>query len=56
MEKLFIDIHVHSFYLDGTMSPGEIVEAALQSGVGLLAVADHNILKCLAVRVYRIFV
>ena len=44
MENPFIDMHVHSFYSDGTMSPGEIVEAAVQNRVGVLAVADHNIL------------
>ena len=44
MEKLYVDMHVHSFYSDGSMSPGEIVEAAVWNGVGVLAVADHNIL------------
>lgn len=42
MEK--VDMHVHSWHSDGTMSPVEIVEAAVQSGVGVLAVADHNFL------------
>ena len=44
MENPFVDMHVHSFYSDGSMSPGEIVEAAVQNGVGVLAVADHNVL------------
>jgi len=44
MKNPFVDMHVHSFYSDGSMSPGEIVAAAVQNGVGVLAVADHNIL------------
>ncbi|MCL2518453.1 MAG: PHP domain-containing protein [Oscillospiraceae bacterium] len=40
----FADLHIHSFYSDGTMSPEEIVKAAVESGVGTLAIADHNIL------------
>lgn len=51
MAGLFADLHVHSFYSDGSMSPDEIVEAALKSDVGVLAVADHDLLEgSLAVR------
>jgi len=39
------DLHVHSYYSDGTMSPEEILEAALAKDVGLLAIADHNVLE-----------
>jgi len=46
MDKLYADLHVHSYYSDGSMSPEEIVEAAVENGVGLLAVADHNVLEC----------
>jgi len=38
------DLHVHSYYSDGTMSPEDILKAALAKGVGLLAIADHNVL------------
>ncbi len=38
-----IDLHVHTSYsADGTMSPEEVVEAALLKGVGGLAITDHN--------------
>ncbi|MCL2773032.1 MAG: PHP domain-containing protein [Oscillospiraceae bacterium] len=45
MDKPFVDMHVHSFYSDGSMSPEEIVEAACKNGVGILAVADHDVIE-----------
>ena len=45
MENLFVDMHVHSFYSDGGMSPDEIVESACKNGVGVLAVADHDVIE-----------
>ena len=45
MEKPFADLHIHSYYSDGSMSPEEIVEAAVENDVGLLAIADHNVLE-----------
>lgn len=43
--KPFVDLHVHSFYSDGNMSPEEIVEAAVSNNVGVLAITDHNVLE-----------
>lgn len=40
-----VDLHVHSYYSDGTMSPKEILMEALNKGVGLLAITDHDILN-----------
>ncbi len=40
-----VDLHVHSYFSDGTMSPAEIAEEAEASQVGVLAVADHNTLE-----------
>jgi len=38
-----VDLHVHtSFSVDGTMCPGEVVDAALGKGIGALAITDHN--------------
>ncbi|WP_105616433.1 PHP domain-containing protein [Vallitalea okinawensis] len=45
MKEKIVDLHIHSFYSDGTMSPQEIVTKALTKGVGLLAIADHNTLE-----------
>lgn len=44
VDKPFADLHVHSFYSDGSMSPEEIIESAVSNGVGTLAIADHDIL------------
>lgn len=44
MEKPYADLHVHSYYSDSSMSPEEIVRAAGAGGVGILAIADHDIL------------
>lgn len=41
----YADLHIHSYYSDGTMSPAEILAAAQAAGVGLLAIADHNVLE-----------
>ena len=38
----FADLHVHSYFSDGTMSPAELIKKAKASGVGLFAVADHD--------------
>ncbi len=35
-------MHIHSYYSDGLLSPGEIVAAAKKNGVGLIAVTDHD--------------
>ncbi len=38
------DLHIHSYYSDGTMSPEEILKEALQNNVGLIALTDHDML------------
>ena len=40
----YVDLHLHSYYSDGTMSPEEIVRTAVANQVGLLAITDHNML------------
>ncbi|MDI9442538.1 MAG: PHP domain-containing protein [Bacillota bacterium] len=38
-----IDLHVHSYHsADGEFSPAELVDLAIESGVKVLAMADHN--------------
>ncbi|MDD3172245.1 MAG: PHP domain-containing protein [Herbinix sp.] len=44
MTDKIADLHIHSYYSDGTMSPKEILEAALPRGVGLLTITDHDTL------------
>ena len=38
-----VDLHVHSCYSDdGQSTPEQIVESALNNGIGCVAVSDHN--------------
>lgn len=41
---MLADLHMHSYYSDGTMSPREIVEDAKKRNVQLIAITDHNVL------------
>lgn len=45
MAGRFADLHIHSFYSDGTMSPAEIVEYAKEHNAGLISICDHNVLE-----------
>ncbi len=45
MPEKYVDLHIHSFFSDGTMSPGEIVAEAKARNVGLIALSDHNVLE-----------
>lgn len=36
------DLHLHTHYSDGTLSPAELVERAAARGVGRIAVTDHD--------------
>ncbi len=38
----YVDLHIHSKYSDGTLTPEEIVRSARARGVGLISVCDHN--------------
>lgn len=42
---LYADLHIHTCFSDGTMSPEEIAKKAAEAGVGLIAVTDHNMLE-----------
>jgi len=42
MAEKYADLHTHSYYSDGTMSPEELLSEALKNDVGLLAVTDHD--------------
>lgn len=45
MTEKIADMHTHTYYSDGTMSPEELLNAALENGVGLLAITDHDTLE-----------
>ncbi|MGL4345904.1 MAG: PHP domain-containing protein [Cellulosilyticaceae bacterium] len=36
------DLHIHTYFSDGTMTPEEIVTKAKEKGVGIVAITDHN--------------
>ena len=38
----FVDLHVHSHFSDGTLSPSQLVEKAAQTGLDAIALTDHN--------------
>lgn len=40
-----VDLHIHSVYSDGTLTPAEIVSRACGRGVSLISVTDHNALS-----------
>lgn len=41
MERL-CDLHTHSSYSDGTLSPTQLIEAAEREGLAAVALTDHN--------------
>lgn len=41
----YVDLHIHSYYSDGTNSPSEILQLAIKADVNTLAITDHNELK-----------
>lgn len=41
-EELLADLHCHSTASDGRMEPGQVVTAAFQSGLRVIALTDHD--------------
>ncbi len=39
---MLVDLHCHTTASDGSLSPGELVERAMNRGVDLLAITDHD--------------
>ena len=37
----YVDLHIHSYYSDGSMSPSDIITSARENNVGILAITDH---------------
>ena len=40
--KKIIDLHIHSNLSDGELSPKEIIDRAVNNGVSVIAIADHD--------------
>lgn len=41
---MLVDLHIHTYYSDGTMSPKEVVEDAKRKKLGIIAITDHDVL------------
>lgn len=41
---MLVDLHIHTYYSDGTMSPKEVVEDAKEKNLGIIAITDHDVL------------
>jgi len=39
---MYADLHIHSWYSDGTLTPAEIIEKARSQNVTLISICDHN--------------
>ena len=39
---MFVDLHMHTYFSDGTQSPEEVVTAAKANGLSVISVCDHN--------------
>ena len=47
-QQKYCDLHLHSYYSDGTCPPAEVVEAAASLGLSAIALTDHNTVKGLS--------
>ena len=45
MKEKFCDLHLHSYYSDGTESPAFLVKKATELGFSVIALNDHNTVK-----------
>lgn len=48
MIDMYCDLHLHSYYSDGTNSPREVVSLARAAGLSAIALTDHNTVKGLS--------
>lgn len=52
MHELVVNLHMHTLYSDGSGTHGELAHAALQAGLDVVIVTDHNVLVAGAERYY----
>lgn len=41
----YIDMHIHTTYSDGTLTPSEILERSLEIGLKAISITDHNTIE-----------
>ena len=39
---MLCDLHIHSIYSDGSHTPSEVIDLALDAGLSAIALTDHN--------------
>lgn len=37
-----VDLHLHTTYSDGRLTPGELIQIAAEQGIGAIAITDHD--------------
>lgn len=42
---MLVDLHMHTYYSDGSFSPREMVQLAKKKGLGMISVTDHNTIE-----------
>ena len=45
MAEKLIDMHMHTNYSDGDLSPNELIEKAINNNIGTMAITDHNTIE-----------
>ncbi|MBF0123215.1 MAG: PHP domain-containing protein [Candidatus Omnitrophica bacterium] len=48
MSQRIADLHIHTHFSDGTMSPEEVVAAAKEAGLAAIGIADHDTIDGIA--------
>jgi len=43
MEELFVDLHIHTNFSDGSFTPQEVVRYAQEVGLSAISITDHDI-------------
>jgi len=52
MEKIIIDLHIHTNCSDGFLNPKEVIDKAIDNGVSVIAIADHDTVEAYTDELY----
>ena len=44
MDNKYVDFHTHTTRSDGIYTPGQLIRRAVEAGIGVLSITDHNVL------------
>ena len=47
MSMNFADLHIHSIYSDGVLSPKQIIDFAIKNGIRCISITDHDTVAAL---------